>query len=536
MKKLTPNNISRKKFLKTSFLAACFLPFLQFCSKAAKSLIVKISGTNHVLGHQLWAKNFPKPTETSKHKFIIVGAGISGLSAARILKKNGIEDFLVLEMENHFGGNSSNGENKYSKFPLGAHYLPIPNKADEELKNFLKESNIYLKDDENGEPIFDEYQVTYAPEERLFYKNEWQENLIPQYATPEKVKSEFQRFFQLMDDFRKKKDTAGKFWFDIPIKNASTMDEVKNLEKITFKSWLLEHQFHSDELFWYLDYCCKDDFGLGTDFVSAWAGIFYFSARKNDWSKKYNGHVFTWAEGNARLAKHLAKFSEGKIIKNHLTYDCKVNENDEVEVLVFDNVSKKSKKIIAEKVLFSTPQFVNQYLFPERKKATESLVYAPWLLATFQMNENFGAEEELNWDNVIYGVEGLGYIYNQHQNTDFNSSKKIITYYRSFSSENSKQARRNLYKMTDVEMKNLVFEELKLAHPHFEEMVEEVYFHKLGHGMITPVPNTIFGEKKAFLKKDIDNKIFFAHTDLSGISIFEEAFHQGIDAAKKMLQ
>jgi hypothetical protein len=54
VKKLTPNNI--KKFLKTSFLAACFLPFLQFCSKAAKSLIVKISGTNHVLGHQLWEK------------------------------------------------------------------------------------------------------------------------------------------------------------------------------------------------------------------------------------------------------------------------------------------------------------------------------------------------------------------------------------------------------------------------------------------------------------------------------------------------
>ena len=68
MKKLTPNNISRKKFLKTSFLAACFLPFLQYCSKAVKSFIVKISGTNHVLGHQLWAKNFSKPTETIKHR------------------------------------------------------------------------------------------------------------------------------------------------------------------------------------------------------------------------------------------------------------------------------------------------------------------------------------------------------------------------------------------------------------------------------------------------------------------------------------
>ena len=36
-----------------------------------------------------------------------------------------------------------------------------------------------------------------------------------------------------------------------------------------------------------------------------------------------------------------------------------------------DNISKKSIKMIAEKVLFATPQFVNQYLFPERKEATE---------------------------------------------------------------------------------------------------------------------------------------------------------------------
>lgn len=528
---------NRRNFLKTSFLAACFLPFLQYCTKTAKSFILKISGPNHVLGHQLWAKNFPKASETLTHQYIIVGAGISGLSAARFFKKNNIDDFILLEMENHFGGNSSNGENKFSKFPLGAHYLPIPNKSDEELKDFLKESEIYLMDDEHGEPIFDEYQITYAPEERLFYKNEWQENLIPQYAASEDVKQEFQRFFRLMDGFRKKKDSEGKFWFDIPIKNASTSDEVKNLEKYIFKNWLLDHQFHSEELFWYLDYCCKDDFGLGTDFVSAWAGIFYFSSRKNDWSKKYDGQVFTWPEGNARLSKHLSRFSEGRLYKNQLVYDCKINKDTgEVEISVFDNILKKSKKLVSQKVLFATPQFVNQYIFPERKKAAQSLAYAPWLLATFQMNENFGVEQELNWDNVIYGVEGLGYIYNQHQNPDFNSSKKIITYYRSFSTKNSREARRKLHKMTEEEMKKMVFAELNLAHPYFEEMVEKVYFHILGHGMISPIPNSIFSEEMKFLKKDLNNKIFFAHTDLSGVSIFEEAFHQGIDAAKKMLQ
>ena len=36
-------------------------------------------------------------------------------------------------------------------------------------------------------------------------------------------------------------------------------------------------------------------------------------------------------------------------------------------------------------------------------------------------------------------------------------------------------------------------------------------------------------------KTPIDNQIFFAHSDLSGVSIFEEAFHQGINAAKQVL-
>ena len=362
MKKLTPNNISRKKFLKTSFLAACFLPFLQYCSKAVKSFIVKISGTNHILGHQLWAKKFPKPTETSKHKFIIVGAGISGLSAARILKKNGIEDFLVLEMENHFGGNSSNGENKYSKFPLGAHYLPIPNKEDVEIIEFLREFKMYLGDDENGLPILDDYQLTFPKEERLFFKNFWQNDLVPLKGISEETKKEIEIFFKMMDQFRTKKDALGKYWFDIPLNKSC--DDGKNLDELTFADWLSKNNFKSEELLWLLDYSCKDDYGLGIQYVSAWAGIHYFAGRKNNWATNRTDQVFTWPEGNARLAKHLEKFTEDKKLTNHLVFS--VENNEKVEVLAFDNSKKISKKIIAEKVLFATPQFVNQHLLKGR--------------------------------------------------------------------------------------------------------------------------------------------------------------------------
>jgi hypothetical protein len=45
--------------------------------------------------------------------------------------------------------------------------------------------------------------------------------------------------------------------------------------------------------------------------------------------------------------------------------------------------------------------------------------------------------------------------------------------------------------------------------------------------MVSPVPD-IYGQAKKDAAKPIDDKIYFAHTDLAGILIFEEAFHQGL--------
>nr|WP_262908177.1 NAD(P)/FAD-dependent oxidoreductase [Epilithonimonas sp. JDS] len=509
------------------------LPFLQYCKQKTKSILLKITGTNYVLGHQLWAKDFPKPSEEIKTKFLIVGSGISGLSACRHLKKNNESDFLLIEMENHLGGNASNGENKFSKFPLGAHYLPIPNKEDLELIDFLKDCKIYLGDDQNGLPILDDEQLTFPKEERLFFKNEWQNDLVPQNGISNSVKQEIARFFKLMEEFRIKKDDSGKYWFDIPLANSSKEIEALNLDKITFESWLKSNNFKSEELLWLLDYSCKDDYGLGLKYVSAWAGIHYFAGRKNNWATNRNDQVFTWPEGNARLAKHLSNIVDDQYLSKHLVYD--VNwEQENVEVLVFDNESKTSKKIIAEKVLFATPQFVNQHIFKDRK--FKNFNYVPWLLATLTLKNEFGGGEELAWDNVIFGAEGLGYINDQHQNLNQIVGEKVITYYRSFSTDECKKARKKLYYLKEEELKKLVLDDLKIAHPEIEDFILDIQFHKLGHGMISPVPDFIFGKERELAQQNIDGKIFFAHTDLSGISIFEEAFHQGINAAKQMIK
>lgn len=528
-------NEGRRNFVKGIAASLLLIPFLQFCSDKIAVLMLRLSGTNHLLGHRLWIKDFPKPTEHIQIPYLIIGGGISGLSAAREFHKNGISDFLLLEMADHLGGNSSNGQNKYSKYPLGAHYLPLPNMEDKKLLEFLEEENIIKGYNKKGFPIFDELQLTFAPDERLFYKNNWQEGVVPKEGNSAEDDKEFIRFFKEMDAFRIAKGNDQKYLFDIPVSLSSKDESVRSLDKITMQEWFENNNFKSKPLFNYIDYCCKDDFGLGIEFVSAWAGIHYFAGRKQNATSDKNDSVLTWPEGNARLANHLKKYTEKKTLKNHLVYEVKV-ENNKVTVRAFDDVKKVSVEIIAKKVIMATPQFVNQYLIKDRKEFTKKFHYTPWLLASLTVNDlsdNFSFP--LSWDNVIYEAKGLGYVYAQHQTLNQVQEKKVITYYYSFSSVDLKKTRKEIYKKDKEYWKQLVFNDLKIAHPDIEDLTEEMEVFLLGHGMISPVPDFIFGQAKENAAKSIENRIYFAHTDLSGISIFEEGFHQGINAVKQIL-
>ncbi|PZO27274.1 MAG: twin-arginine translocation pathway signal protein, partial [Flavobacteriaceae bacterium] len=141
----------------------------------------------------------------------------------------------------------------------------------------------------------------------------------------------------------------------------------------------------------------------------------------------------------------------------------------------------------------------------------------------------------LCWDNVIYGAKGLGYIFNQHESLGQIQEKKVITYYYSFSTADLKKSRKELLTKPESYWKELIISDLKIPHPDIENSIEEIDIQRIGHGMISPVPGFLFGNFRTEASRTIEDKIFFAHSDLSGISIFEEAFHQGINAVNKML-
>ncbi len=535
MKNGVKSNWSRRDFIKRSSLFVVGLNFIQACKQKGNELFLKLTGTHHILGHRLRFPDFPKPSETIEIPVLIIGGGITGLSAARRFAQKGMTDFLVVELEAEVGGNSTAGQNELSKFPLGAHYLPIPNASNHELITFLKEENIIVGFDEEHQPIFDEDQLSFAPQERLFIHNHWQEGIIPRYGVPQKDLDEIDRFLTQMQSFKELKGKDDRFVFDIPLRNASNDISYQFLDQITMQNWLKQEDFTSNYLFDYVNYCCRDDYGTGIKQTSAFAGIHYFAARKHDF-KNYEGLVLTWQEGNQRLVNHLKKYAEGKVLNNHLTYQIKQN-SEFVEVLVFDEKNNLSKLIKAKKVVNCAPQFVNQYMLPERKNATKAFQYAPWMIATITLSKfPFADGAPLSWDNVIHQGKGLGYVFAQHQSFEQFKSPFVISYFYSLEGEDLNKLRRKMYQMKDEEWKQLIIDDLSKAHYGVDEYILSIEIYRRGHGMISPVKGFLFSKEKEKLKQPINNQIYFAHSDLSGISIFEEAFYQGLDTADEVMK
>jgi len=87
------------------------------------------TGTHPERGHLLRGKADFTGGPTRHAQVVVAGAGIAGLAAARALRLAGIDDVVLLDLEDQAGGNSRGGNVGGIACPLGAHYLPVPGDA-----------------------------------------------------------------------------------------------------------------------------------------------------------------------------------------------------------------------------------------------------------------------------------------------------------------------------------------------------------------------------------------------------------------------
>jgi monoamine oxidase len=497
-----------------------------------------MSGASAYTGHKLRDEKFGEPVETITKDVVIAGAGISGLSAARTLHRAGIKDFMLLDLEPAVGGNAASGRNALSAYPWGAHYIPVPNNSLHEYIQFLQEANVITGMDEHGLPVYNEYHLCFDPQDRLYINGRWQEGLVPAFGVPADDLKQAAHFLKLMDDFRHAVGSDGREAFAIPVNDSSKDEAFVKLDRITMKAWMEQEGFTSSYLHWYINYCTRDDFGTTHDKAGAWAGIHYFASRKGKGSNAEHSDLLTWPEGNGYLVQHLQKGIQNNIQTGALVVAVKAAE-DGVSIHYFDVATRQLKAVNAKQCILALPQFIACRLMNDTERSVmvrQHLHYVPWMVA----NITVGALEErsgppLSWDNVIYNSQSLGYVESTHQLLSSAQTKRNLTYYMPLTGETPMVERKRALEKTYGQWVGEILADLKVIHPNIEEAVEEINVKLWGHAMVQPLPHLVHGPVRKALGESIRNRIHFAHTDLAGISIFEEAFYQGLQAAKKVL-
>ncbi|MEZ0487951.1 NAD(P)-binding protein [Fibrella aquatica] len=550
--------MNRRHFIQTTALSVFALPpLIQSCATSAggdtsgtlaanvdwNNVPGKLLGPNAKAGH--WLRQALTPAtdvEPKEYDVVIIGGGIAGLSARRWLWRAGVRNVLMLELEAQPGGNSSSGKNDISAYPWGAHYLPVPDSRHSELIDFLHQTGTITGFTANGTPIYNDYHLCHDPEERLFLDGRWQDGLIPKEGIPEADQQQIVRFLALIESLKKAKGNDGRDAFSIPLDRSSADPAYRQLDAITMTHWLDQQGFTSTYLRWYVAYSCKDDFGSTPDQTSAWAGLHYFASRKGtgvDGSgATLSSAVLTWPEGNAFLMNQLRQQADSPVRAQTVAYALDLSDANTVRVSVTNVPTGKQTVIRAKQVLLAVPQFVANRLLAgiDPTRTAAGFHYAPWVVVNLTVEAlPHTTGPTLCWDNVLYGTESVGYVSASHQHlTD--SAQRVLTVYRPLTGNDPAQVRRRAYETTREAWLQQTLTELETAHPGLSAYVREANVWVWGHGMISPTPGFIWGAARQKASMPIQHRIYFAHSDLSGISIFEEAFAQGIRAAKGMLE
>jgi len=263
--------------------------------------------------------------------------------------------------------------------------------------------------------------------------------------------------------------------------------------------------------------------------------MFYYASRVPA-PRQPSAPFLTWPEGNGRLVRHLAHATRRSVGLRQLVTEV-VPRDDRVELSVLDVASGRLRLYRADYAILAVPRFVAARLlrpWRERKPAfVADFTYGPWMVANLHLRERpLSRGFPFAWDNVLYDSRSLGYVVATHQ-TGADLGPTIWTWYHAFADEDPVSARVKLQTLDHASIADAILTDLGRAHRGLEAALERIDVWRWGHAMIRPTPGFLWGTSRRRAAEPF-GRVHFAHSDLSGLALFEEALDHGVRAAESV--
>jgi monoamine oxidase len=189
----------------------------------------------------------------------------------------------------------------------------------------------------------------------------------------------------------------------------------------------------------------------------------------------------------------------------------------------------------AERVIMATPGFINRRVVAglARDRAVPLIDRGAWAVANLHLETRPSTrtgDAPVSWDNVLHDSPSLGYVVATHQ-SGRDHGPTVLTWYYPFTGDGA-AARRDLDAATREDWAELALVDLQRAHPEIRSICRRVDVAFWGHGMVRPRVGHVFDPALRAARAPF-GRVHFAGSELSGLSLFEEALDHGVRAARE---
>ncbi|PYX05909.1 MAG: hypothetical protein DMG85_14375 [Acidobacteria bacterium] len=472
---MSPNRRDFIKFVVSGAVAAGCPIDLSLLAAEQPSSPPTVEGEDNRICHQVRdGKIFSRPPASVRHDVVIVGGGVSGMTAAYLLRQR---DFLLLEKEPHWGGNSYLMEYQGNAYATGGAFL----EKSEIAYEFAQQIGLQPLPINNWDGSIIKGE---------FIPDTWGEGLakLPYSAS---VREGFKKF---------RKDILA-----INVERRS-----KELYGVPFTDFM---KGYPEEIKQWWDTYGPSNWGAVSEETAAALGISTLQemAIENRQDERY-----TWPGGLGAISKKLSELLHSEFadrMHNGATTIAVVPARNGVQVTYMQGNELKS--VAAKAVIMATPKFITRRIvegLPEKQsEAMRQMRYIPYPVVNLIFDKPVFKQGYDTWCPGNSFTDFIVADWVVQKQPGYQQKANILTCYTPL-----REAERG-YLLTESSAREVavkVLSDFQKLFPGSDVAPLEVHIYRRGHPMFMSTPG-LFTEVQPLARRAMD-RVFFANTDSEG--------------------
>jgi protoporphyrinogen/coproporphyrinogen III oxidase len=469
---------NRRDFIKFvvvgSVAAGCPID-LSLLSAETSSVPPTVDGEDNRICHQVRdGKVFTRPAVSAHHDVVIVGGGVSGLTAAYLLRHR---DFFIVEKEPHWGGNAYLMEYEGSAYASGAAFTG----KSENAYQFAKSIGLEPLPVNNWDGSILKGQ---------FVPDTWGEGLdqLPYSAS-------------VRDGFKKcKKDLLA-----IDVRKRQ-----KELFALPFSDFM---KGYPEEVKLWWDNYGPSNWGAASDETAAAIGIYEMNEIAGE---KRDDQRATWAGGLGAITKKLSETLLPEFpdrMQAGATTIAIVPGKSSVEVTYMQG--SELKTVAAKAVIMATPKFITRRIvegIPDKQsEAMHQIRYIPYPVVNLIFDKHVFNKGYDTWCPGNTFTDFIVADWVVRNQPGYKQKYNIISCYTPMKEEDRG------YLLTEASARKIasnVLRDFQKLSPGLNVDPVEVHIYRRGHPLFMSTPK-LFTEVQPLVRQPMD-RVFFANTDSEG--------------------